>query len=50
MSSGCYSIEQTTLYTFMKQLDLLQGDISPDIGELVNLTLLRLDDVNQLTG
>ena len=51
MSSGCYSIEETTFIQFYETTgNLLQGDISPKIGDLVNLTLLRLDDVNQLTG
>ena len=51
MSSGCYSIEETTSIFFYESTGtLLQGEISPNIGELVNLTLLRLDDINQLTG
>jgi len=51
MPSGCYGIEETTFIHFYETTgDLLQGEISPDIGELVNLTLLRLDDVNQLSG
>jgi|TARA_B110000881_G_scaffold76104_1_gene66251 Leucine-rich repeat (LRR) protein len=51
MSSGCYSIEGTTFIFFYESTgNLLQGEISPNIGELVNLTLVRLDDINQLTG
>ena len=51
MSSGCYSIEETTsIYFYESTGNLLQGEISPNIGELVNLTLVRLDDINQLTG
>ena len=51
MSSGCYSIEETTSIFFYESTgNLLQGEISPNIGELVNLTLVRLDDINQLTG
>ena len=51
MSSGCYSIEETTFIQFYETTgNLLQGEISSNIGDLVNLTLLRLDDINQLSG
>ena len=48
MSSGCYSIEQTTVIDLDYQQ--ITGGISPEIGNLINLTLLSLESNSQLAG
>jgi len=47
MPSGCYSIDETTFLDLSN--NSLEGDISSDIGQLINLTSLYLSN-NEITG
>ena len=51
MPSGCYSIEETTYIGLadMSSGQVLEGEISSEIGELINLTNLNLS-INQISG
>ena len=48
MSSGCYSIEETT-YIHLNYNQII-GVIPPEIGNLINLQSLNFDDNEGLTG
>jgi hypothetical protein len=51
MPSGCYSIDETTHIGLenMSSGQVVEGEISPEIGQLINLTSLYLH-TNEITG